>query len=123
MGHKISDGKAIDIQAPAAQVMNKGDLYRVNGWTGIAMNTVLAADTDRGLALEVSSEHFWKVKLPAAVTPAVGDLLYWTAGAGFKKGDTDLTATITGTAVAKVLETKNANGYATVRVLNNAPAS
>jgi predicted RecA/RadA family phage recombinase len=115
MGHLISDGKAIDVTAPAG-VYSFGDLFRINGWTGIAMKSIAAADTDRKLALEVSSERFWKVKIPA-IAPAVGAMLYWTAGAGVKRGDTDLTLTPTDVPVAKCVEAINANGYATVRVL------
>jgi uncharacterized secreted protein with C-terminal beta-propeller domain len=117
MGHLLTDGKAVDITLPAGD-FNKGDLYRVNQWNGICLDTVLTADTDRGVAFEVSAERIWKVKFPAALNPAVGDVVYWTAGAGLKKGDTDLAAAVLGAPVAKVLIAKNAAGYAAVRVLN-----
>jgi hypothetical protein len=58
----------------------------------------------------------WYVKLPAGLAPALGDLLYWTAGAGFKRGDTDLAAAVVGQPVCQVEETKDANGYAAVRL-------
>lgn len=98
-----------------------GDLYRLNGWNGIIMQNIAAADTVRSADMEFGTDRIWYVKLPAGVTPAVGDYLYWTAGAGIKRGDTDLTATVTGSPVCKVEEVKNANGYAAVRVLNVGP--
>jgi hypothetical protein len=98
-----------------------GDLYRLNGWNGIIMKSLAAADTVRTADMEISPARVWYVKLPAALNPAIGDYLYWTAGAGIKRGDTDLTATVTGSPVCKVEEAKDAGGYAAVRVLNVGP--
>lgn len=95
-----------------------GELFRLNQWNGIILKTIAAADTVRGADMEISSERIWYVKLPAALSPAVGDVLYWTAGAGVKRGDTDLAAAVVGSPVAKVEEAKDANGFAAVRVLN-----
>lgn len=120
MGQLKHDGRATQggFSAPAGQAITFGDLYRLNGWNHIALQNIGASDTVRSYDGEIGAERVWYVKLPAAVTPAVGDVLYWTAGTGFKRGDTDLTATATGVAVCKVEEAKNANGYAAVRVLN-----
>lgn len=118
MGHLYSDGKAIDVTAPAGDY-SFGDLYRIDLWSGIAMDTIAAADTERGMALEVS-ERIWKIKVPAGLTPTVGQYLYWTAGTGVKRGDTDLSATANGNPVCKVLTTKNANNYAAVKVFQDA---
>lgn len=120
MGQLKHDGRATQggVTAPAAQAIVKGDLYRINGWTGFAMKSIGASDTLRTLDLEIAPDRVWYVKLPAAVTPAVGDPLYWTAGAGFKRGDTDLQVAAAGAPVAKVEEVKDANGYAAVRALN-----
>lgn len=121
MGHLFSDGKAIDVAAGAGTTINKGDLYRISGWNGIAMKNVASDDTDRSLALETSSERIWKVKLPTGLTPSVGDILNWSTGTGQKAGDTDLVAQSTSTSTGpacKVLVAKNAAGYAAVRVLN-----
>jgi hypothetical protein len=104
-----------------AGVITYGDLYRLNDWNGIALKNIAAADTVRVADMEISSERIWYVKFPGAVNPALGAFVYWTAGAGFKRGDTDLTATITGSPVAKIEEVKDANGYAGVRVLNIGP--
>jgi hypothetical protein len=120
MGQLKTDGRAIDIAAPAATAMTFGELYRVDGWTGFAMKTVGASDTDRGLALEVSSERIWYCLVPAAANGARGTLVYWTAGAGFKRATTDLTSTATGGAVGIVEEARDANGYAAIRVFNGA---
>lgn len=123
LGQLKGDGKATTgatFSAPAGQVITFGDFYRLNGWNHIAMATIGASDTVRAYGGEYS-ERIWYAKLPAALNPAVGDFLYWTAGAGFKRGDTDLTATVTGSPVCKVEEAKNANGYAGIRVLNVGP--
>lgn len=123
MGQLKGDGKATTgavFTAPAG-VINFGDLYRLNGWNHIALQKIASTDTVRAYGGEISAERIWYVLLPGALNPAVGDYLYWTAGAGFKRGDTDLTATVTGSPVCKVEEAKNANGYAAVRVLNVGP--
>lgn len=120
MGQLKHDGRATQggYAAPAAQEIVFGDLYRINGWSGIALKAIGAADTLRSLDLEISSERIWYVLLPAGLNPALGDPLYWSAGAGFKRGDTDLQAAVAGAPVAKVEEVKDANGYAGIRVLN-----
>lgn len=120
MGQLKHDGKATQggVTAPAAQAIVFGDLYRINAWNGIALSAIGASDTVRSLDLEISPERIWYVKLPAALNPAVGDVLYWTAGAGFKRGDTDLAAAVVGSPACKVEEVKDAGGYAAVRVLN-----
>lgn len=122
MGQLKSDGRATQggMTFPAG-VITFGDLYRLNGWNGIALKAIAAADTVRTADMEISSERIWYVKLPAALTPALGDYLYWTAGAGFKRGDTDLAAAVVGAPVCKVEEIKDAGGYAAVRVLNVGP--
>lgn len=118
MGYKVTDGKAFDAAAPSGQVINDYDLFRINGWTGVAVGAKDATQTDRTLAFEMDANAIYSVKLPAGVTPAVGDPLYWTTGAGFKRGDTDLQAAALGAPCFKVLVTKNAAGYAQGRVLN-----
>ena len=120
MGQLKHDGQATQggVTAPAAQAIVKGDLYRINGWIGFALKAIGASDTLRTLDLEISPSRVWYIKLPAALNPAIGDPLYWTTGAGFKRGDTDLQAAAQGSAVAKVEEVKDANGYAAVRALN-----
>jgi hypothetical protein len=122
MGQLKHDGVATQggFTFPAGTI-TFGDLYRLNGWNGIALKSIATGDTDRVADMEVSPARVWYVKFPAALAPAVGDFVYWTAGAGFKRGDTDLTATVTGSPVAKVEEVKDANGYAAVRVLNVGP--
>jgi hypothetical protein len=122
MGQLKSDGRATQggFTWPAG-TFTFGDLYRLNGWNGICLKSIAAGDTVRTADMEVSSERIWYVKLPGAVSPALGDYLYWTAGAGLKRGDTDLTATVTGSPVCKVEEIKDAGGYAAVRVLNVGP--
>lgn len=120
MGQLKTDGRATQggFAAPGGQAIVFGDLYRINAWNGFALSAIGASDTVRSLDLEISAERIWYVKLPAALNPAIGDPLYWTAGAGFKRGDTDLAAAVVGSPVCKVEEVKDANGYAAVRLLN-----
>lgn len=122
MGQLKHDGRATQggFTWPAG-TFTKGDLYRLNGWNGALQRAVGSADTDRVAELEIAPDRIWYVKLPGALNPAQGDYLYWTAGAGIKRGDTDLTATVTGSPVCKVEETKNAGGFAAVRILNVGP--
>lgn len=122
MGQLKHDGQATQggVTAPAGDYPF-GDLFRINGINGIALTHIAVADTVRVLDLEISPARVWYVKLPAGVTGTAGTYLYWTAGAGVKRGDTDLTATPTGTPVAFVEETKDAGNYAAVRVLNVGP--
>jgi hypothetical protein len=98
--------------------MTFGELYRLNNWNHICLKTIGASDTNRKYDGEIAPDRIWYVLLPAAVSPAVGDPLYWSAGTGFKVGSTDLSATVAGAPACKVEEAKDANGYAAVRVLN-----
>jgi len=98
-----------------------GEMFRLNQWNGVILKTIAAADTVRVADMEIAPDRVWYIKLPAALNPAVGDYLYWTAGAGVKRGDTDLAAAVVGAPVAKVDEVKDGNGYAAVRVLNVGP--
>lgn len=126
MGRKITDGLAIDVQAPGSTLIEKGECYRIDNWTGIAMDQIDVAEVDRSVALEVS-KALWRVKVPAATAVARGDFLGWSAGAGFKKGSTDFVAIaapanggVPALSVAKVEGVRNASGYATIRVLDGA---
>lgn len=124
MGRKITDGNAIDVVAPAATLIEKGEIYRIDGWTGFAMDQIDATEVDKGLALEVT-HSLWRCKVPAATAAARGDFVGWTTAAGFKKGSTDLVAIAAPAdgstpvlAVAKVEGIRNAGGYATLRLVH-----
>ena len=119
MGQLKGDGQASQggYTWPAGDIVF-GDLYRLNGWNVIALTAIAVGATLRSGDGEFSPSRIWYVKLPAALNPAVGDVLYWTTGAGFKRGDTDLAAAVVGSPAAKVEEAKNASRYAAVRVLN-----
>jgi hypothetical protein len=119
VGHLKGDGRATNVTAPAG-VISFGELYRIDGWTGIALSRVEAADTKREIALEVSAERIWYVNV-GAVAAAKGDILYWTAGAGFKAGATALQATAGVGPAVKIEEAKDGNNIAGVRVLQGAP--
>lgn len=123
MGQLKSDGRASSggYTAPAGQVISFGDLYRLNNWNHIALASIGASDTVRAYGAEYAPDRIWYVKVPAGLAPSVGDYLYWTAGAGFKRGDTDLAAAVVGSPVCKVEEAKNSAGYVALRVLNVGP--
>jgi hypothetical protein len=117
MGQLKSDGRAINVTFPAG-VITFGDLYRIDGWTGVALEDFASGETPRAGALEIAAERIWYVKAPAAVNGARGTLVYWTAGAGFKRADTDLTSTVTGNPVGKIEEARDANGWVGIRLVN-----
>lgn len=119
MGQLKHDGRATlgGVTAPAG-VINFGDLYRINDWNGVALKTIGSGDTVRTLDLEIAPDRIWYVKVPAGVNPAVGAPIYWTTGAGFKRGDTDLQVAAQGSPCGKVEEAKDANNYMAIRILN-----
>src|SRR5580765_1835773 len=117
MGQLKSDGKAVNVPVVPAGQYDFGELFRINGWNGIAMKTVATADTVRAMAMEVSSERVWYFKIPN-IAAAVGAYLYWTTGGTTKRGDTDLQVAVNGAPVLVVEEAKDANNYVGARVLN-----
>lgn len=125
MGYKVSDGKAFDAAAPAGQVINDYDLYRIAGWNGVAIGAKDASQTDRTLSFEADPAAMYSILLPA-IAPVVGDFLYWTTNDSttFQRGDTHLVLAAAAAngqePCAKVLKAKNANGYAVVRVMQSA---
>jgi hypothetical protein len=121
MGQLKGDGRATNVPAVPAGQYNFGELFRINGINGIMMKTINTADTLRAAAMEISSERIWFVVVPVATVAPQGAYLYWTAGAGVKRGDTDITGTATGTPIALVEDAKDANNVVGVRVLNVGP--
>lgn len=119
MGNLKQEGDAINVVAPNGEAIVFGEVYRIDGWTGIAMTTIASDATERGLALEVSN-RIWYVTVPAGVAAARGALLYWSTGAGFKRGSTDLAAAAGVGPVAKVEEAKDGNNVVGLRVINSA---
>jgi hypothetical protein len=125
MGQLKSDGRAtLGGMTWPAGVITFGDLYRLNGWTGVALKNIAAADVDRNADMEIAPDRIWYVKLPAGVAGTLGQYLYWTtaAAATFQRGDTNLSVTAAGQACCVVEEAKDANNYAAVRILNNGPS-
>lgn len=126
MGHKIGDGKSADVAAPAATVINDGDLYRMatGAPSGFAIGKKDGVQTDLNMAVDIDKHAMYKIKLPAGLTPVVGARLWWSAGTGFKKGDTDLVAEGTANAIGpicKVIVAKNTAGYAQVQLCGGEP--
>jgi hypothetical protein len=124
-GQLKSDGRATlgGVTAPAG-LLTFGELFRINGWTGIALKTVLAADTDRNLDMEIAPDRIWYITCPAGTAGTLGQYLYWTtaAAATFQRGDTHLVATVAGVPCALVEEAKDASNIVAVRILNIGPS-
>lgn len=114
---KISDGKAINVVAPAGGVVG-GRCYRISGWNGMAQVDAAAGET---FAMLVDAEAVIRQPIPAGVTGAVGDTLYVPTATG-QVFSTALTATATSNAAAaKIVEAKDGNNIAAFRLLNVVP--
>lgn len=117
MGRKVDDGQAVDVQAPGATLIDFGELYRIDGFSGISLSQIASADVDRGMSLEVSAS-IWFVKVPVATCGTRGQFVFWSSGAGFKKASTDV-ANSAGTAgdqpIGKVETVRNSTGYAAIK--------
>lgn len=126
MGQLKGDGRAINVTTPDATAIAFGELYRIDGWNGFAqadVPAVLTGSTEDGrkIALEVAPDRIWYISIPSGLAAARGTTLWWSSGAGFKKGSTDLVAQGTGSATGpacKVEEAKDSNNIVGVRVLN-----
>lgn len=120
MGRKVSDGKSFDATAPAGQVINDYDLYRIGGWNGCAVGAKDGTQTDRTMSFECDTNAVYSIKVPAGVNPAAGDKLYWTTNddSTFQRGDTHLAAAGAAGQLPcfHVLVAKNAAGYVQGRV-------
>lgn len=104
---KYSDGKAVDVTAPAAVV--RGTPARVEGWNGVY---VTDAASGALAALECDAEAMHYFATPAGVGAARGDMIYITAGGV-------LTATAAGNfAFAKVEKARDSAGVVGARILN-----
>jgi hypothetical protein len=126
VGRKITDGNAVDVTAPGSTLIEKGELYRIDGFSGFAMDQIDATEVDRAVALEIT-HSLWRCKVPAGTAASRGDYLAWTTGAGFKAGGTALATLaapaaggVPATAVAKVEGVRNTAGYATIRLIDGA---
>jgi hypothetical protein len=108
MGMKKTEGGAVNIVAPGSTAMAFGELYRVDGWTGLALRTVTATDTERGLALETDCNSVWYFSIPSGLAAARGDLLWWATGTGYKVGATDLVAAGTSGATGPAVKVEEA---------------
>jgi hypothetical protein len=121
MGRKKTDGEAVDVTVPGATLVEKGELVRIDNFTGFAMDEITATEVDRGLALDVS-QSIWKVKVPVGTCGTRGLYVKWTAAGGttFQKSATDLlddTSTRTLNSIGKVEEIRNSAGYAAIKLL------
>lgn len=123
MGKKVTDGLSLDFAAPAATLIEEGEMYRVDGITHFAITGILAADVDRAYAGDVS-EALYRCKVPVGVAAARGDYVGWTTGATFKAGGTDAAALpqvagggVPAGAVALVEGVRNSRGYATLKLI------
>lgn len=118
MGQLKGDGRATNVTFGAGTI-DFGELYRQDGWNGIAMKDIASGDTDRDAAMEISSERIWYVDIGAGPTGAKGDLLYWTTGqAEPYLGASELQDVANGEPCAIVEEAVDGNNIAGIRVLN-----
>lgn len=126
MGRKVSDGKAFNAAAPAGQVINDLDLYRIAGWNGVAIGAKDAAQVDRTLAFEADPAAIYEIKVAAGNAPVAGDFLYWATNDAttFQRGDTNLVAQAASANGQQpcfhVTVAKNAAGYIQGRILQSA---
>lgn len=119
MGRRVTDGLAIDVDAPDATAITKGELYRVDNFTGWAAVDIDAADTERAFALNMDL-GVWSSFVPAGTCGTKGNYVKWSAGAGFKTSLIDLAddgATRTLNSVAKVVAPRNSGGFARLKLL------
>jgi hypothetical protein len=67
MGRKVSDGKAFDAVAPAGQVINDYDLFRIGGWNGCAVGAKDAAQADRTMSFECDPAAIYSKMIDAGI--------------------------------------------------------
>jgi hypothetical protein len=128
VGQLKHDGRATleGVTWPAG-VITFGDLYRVDGWTGVALDNFASGESPRVGAMEIAPDRIWYVKFPTALNSVKGDYVAWTtaAAATFQRGDTHLVAFVVAThkmPCAIVEEAADANDYAAIRILNVGPS-
>lgn len=120
MGRMVGDGKAIDVLAPAATLIEKGELYRISNLTGVAMDQIDATEVDRGVALE-NAGRVWRVKTPVGVGTTLGNYVKWTdtGGVTYQSGQLHLLddgAIGTLNSIGQVVAVRNSRGYADIRL-------
>jgi hypothetical protein len=121
MGRKVTDGQAIDVVAPGSTLVEKGEMYRIDNFTGFSADEITETEVDRAFALVVNQE-IWRCKVPAGTCGTRGGYVKWSAGTGFKDAATDLadeTSVLVKTAasVAKVETVRNSDGYASLKLV------
>jgi predicted RecA/RadA family phage recombinase len=108
-GGKISDGRTINVVAPAGGVV-RGNPYRIDGWNGVAEVDAAAGTT---FALNIDPTYEFYLPIAPVDNPARGALVYITAA------NTLAAAASGNTLFGKVMETKDAaNNRLSVRLLN-----
>ena len=111
---RSGDAKSITVTAPAGGVVD-GELYRISGFNGVAFATAVAGAQ---VALDIDPTGAFEITIPAALNPAVGDVLYMPPASG-GVGSTALTTTAAGNVAAvKVRKAKDANNVIEAQILN-----
>lgn len=121
MGRKVTDGQAVDVVVPASTLVEKGEMYRMDNFTGFSADEITETEVDRAVALVVNQE-IWRCKVPAGTCGTRGGYVKWSAGTGFKDAATDLAdeASVlvkTAASVAKVETVRNSDGYASLKLV------
>lgn len=100
---KVQDGNAVYVTAPAD--VTKNSVLVADGWAGIVMNDADSGDT---VALAIDG-GVYEISV-GELTAGIGDILYITAAGELSTTNTDFV-------FAKVVQAKDSNGYAWVKLL------
>lgn len=116
MGRQVHEGKSIDVTVPDDTLVEKGELYRIEGFTGFAYDTIAEDALDRGVALD-QEFNVWSCKVPSGVAGTRGGFVAWDDATGFQSGALDLVNAASGDAVvAQVVQVRNSRGYAQLKL-------
>jgi len=128
-GKKVSDGKAVDKTLSSTEVIEDHQLYRVGGWNGIAIGVKASTESPKTLAFEADPPAIYSFEVPAGISPAVGEFLFWTTNDAttFQVGKTHLVLLASSAngqqPCALVTKAKNADNHIQARVLQSGNAA
>ncbi len=111
MAKKRTDGRAIDVVAPAA--LEKDTPVYIQGFHGFTMDR---AETGELVAIDVA-EQVWEFEVPAALTANKGDVISITTDGNHTIGAANAASSVN---FAKVVEAKDANNVVWAKQLPQA---
>lgn len=76
---KVSDGKSVDVTVPAGQGVEAGKFYVIDGFFGVVLKTVKAADNTNGerVAIQIEQCEYITGQIDTSKTFAIGAELYY----------------------------------------------